>query len=98
MEELINPDVPWTWRKRPGGQPKTRAATLKEDLARRIGSAGSGRWNKEFASLAMDLAQDRRTWSAAVGDAVIAMDADSSRAGWMSSQVQEQGAEPPALK
>ncbi len=36
----------------------------------------------------MDLAQDRRAWSAAVRDAVNAMDADSARAGWMSSQVQ----------
>ncbi len=38
-------------------------------------------WNKEWASLAMDLAQDRRTWSAAVRGAVNAMDADSARAG-----------------
>ncbi len=42
---------------------------------------GSRRWNKEWASLAMDLAQDRRAWSAAVRDSVKAMDADSARAG-----------------
>ncbi len=39
------------------------------------------RWNKEWASFAMDLAQDRRTWSAAVRDTVYGMDADSARAG-----------------
>ncbi len=42
---------------------------------------GIRRWNKEWASLAMDLAQDRRAWSAAVRDVVNAMDADSARAG-----------------
>ncbi len=36
----------------------------------------------------MNLAQDRRAGSAAVRDAVNAMDADSARAEWMSSQVQ----------
>ncbi len=36
---------------------------------------GIRRWNKEWASLAMDLAQDRRAWSAAIRDAVDAMDA-----------------------
>ncbi len=36
------------------------------------------RWNKEGASLAMDLTEDRGTWSAAVRDAVNAMDADSA--------------------
>ncbi len=83
MRELINPDVPRTWRRRTGGQLKTWAATLKEELVRLIGPAvvGIRRWNKEWASLAMDLAQDRRAWSAAVRDAVNAMDADSARAG-----------------
>ncbi len=49
---------------------------------RLIGPAvvGIGRWSREWASLAMDLAQDRRAWSAAVRDAVNAMDADSARA------------------
>ncbi len=62
---------------------RTWATTLKEDLVRLIGPAvvGIRRWNKEWASLAMDLAQDRRAWSAAVRDAVAAMDADSARAG-----------------
>ncbi len=83
MRELIYPDVPRTWRRGTGGQLKTWAATLKEDLMRLIGPAvvGIQRWNKEWASLAMDLAQDRRAWSAAVRDAVNAMDADSARAG-----------------
>ncbi len=83
MRELINPDVPRTLRRRTGGQLKTLAATLKEDLVRLIGPAvvGIRRWNKEWTSLAMDLAQDRRAWSAAVRDAVNAMDADSARAG-----------------
>ncbi len=83
MRELINPDVPRTWRRRTGGQLKTWATTLKEDLMRLIGPAvvGIRRWNKEWASLAMDMAQDRRAWSAAVRDAVNAMDADSARVG-----------------
>ncbi len=45
---------------------------------RLIGPAviGIRRWSKEWMPLAMDLAQDRRAWSAAVRDAVNAMDAD----------------------
>ncbi len=90
MRELINLDVPRTWRGRTGGQLKAWATTLKEDLVRLIGPAvvGIRGWNKEWASLAMDLAQDRRAWSAAVRDAVNAMDTDSARAGRMPSQVQ----------
>ncbi len=69
-EQYDNP--PFSW-----------ATTLKEDLVRLIepGLVGIRRWNKEWASLAMDLAQDRRAWSAAVRDALNAMDADSARAG-----------------
>ncbi len=61
MRELINPDVPRTWRRRTGGQLKTWATTLKEGLVRLIGPAvvGIRRWD-EWASLAMDLARDRR--------------------------------------
>ncbi len=83
MRELINPDVPRTWRRRTGGQLKTWATKLKEDLVRLIGPAvvGTRRWNKEWASLAMGLAEDRHTWSAAVRDAVNIMDADSACAG-----------------
>ncbi len=83
MRELINPDVPRTWRMRTGGQLKTWATTLKEVLVLLIGSAvvGIRRWDKKWASLAMDLAKDRRSWSADVRDAVNAMDADSARAG-----------------
>ncbi len=40
--ELINPDVPQTWRKRTDGQLKTWAATLKEDLVRLIGPVAIG--------------------------------------------------------
>ncbi len=71
-----------SWRKRTGGQLKTWATMLKEDRVRLIGPVvvGIRRWNKEWASLAMDLAQDRRAWSAAVRDAVTAMDADSAGA------------------
>ncbi len=77
MRELINPDVPRTWHRRTGGQLKTWATTLTEDLVQLIGPAivVIRRWNKEWASLAMDLAQDRRAWSAAVRDTVNAMDA-----------------------
>ncbi len=55
---------------------------LKEDLVRLIGPAvvGIRRWNKDWASLAMGLVQDRYAWSAVVRDAVNAMDADSARA------------------
>ncbi len=62
IRELINPDVPRTWRRRTGGQLKTWATTLKEHLVRLIGPAvvGIRRWNKEWASLVMDLTQDRR--------------------------------------
>ncbi len=42
---------------------------------------GIRRWNKEWTSLAMDLAQDRRAWSDAVRDTVNAIDADSAHAG-----------------
>ncbi len=83
MREMINPDVPRAWRRPTGGQLKTWATTLKEDLLRLIGPAvvGIRRWNEEWASLAMDLAQDRRAWSAIVREAVNVMDADSARAG-----------------
>ncbi len=83
MRELINPDVSRTWRKRTGGQLKTLATTLKEGFVRLIGPAvvGIRRWNKEWTSLALYLAQDRRDWSAAVRDAVHAIDADSAGAG-----------------
>ncbi len=61
MRKLIDPDVPRTWRRRTGGQLKTWATTLKEDLVRHIGPAvvGIRRWNKEWASLAKGLTQDR---------------------------------------
>ncbi len=60
----------------------TWAATLKEDLVQAIRPAvvGIRRWNKESASLAVDLVQDRRAWAAAIRDAKRAMDADSARA------------------
>ncbi len=80
MRELINQDVPRTWRERTGGQLKAWVVTLKEDLVWDIRPAvvGIRRRNKERASLAMDLAQDRGAWSAAVPDAV---HADSARVG-----------------
>ncbi len=83
MRELINPDVPRNLRRRTGGQLKTWPTTLKEDLVRLIGPAVVciRRWNQEWASLAMDLAQDRRAWPAAVRDAVNAMDANAAHAG-----------------
>ncbi len=42
MRELINPDVPRTWRRRTGGQLKTWATTLNEELVRLIGPAVVG--------------------------------------------------------
>ncbi len=48
VRELINPDVPRTWRNRTVGQMKTLATTLKEDLVRLIGPAvvGIRRWTR----------------------------------------------------
>ncbi len=55
----------------------------RDAVVRLIGPAvvGIPRWNNEWASLAMGLAQDRHAWPEAFPDAVNAMDADSARAG-----------------
>ncbi len=81
IRELINPDVPRTWRRRTGGQLKTWAATLKADLSWLIGPI------TECALLAMDLAQDRLAWSAADRDSLHAIEA---YLGLLSSRVREQ--------
>ncbi len=81
IRELIIPDFLRTWLKRTGEQLKTWAATLKEDLVRLKERAvvDIRRWNEEWASLATEVTQDLRAWSAAVRDAANAMDADSTR-------------------
>ncbi len=68
MLELIDPDIPRTWRKLTLGQLKIWAATLKEDPVRLIGPVvvGIRRLNKEWASLAIDLTQAGRAWPAVV--------------------------------
>ncbi len=48
-------------------------------LVHRSAVVGTRRWNKEWASLAMDLAQDRRAWWATVRDAVNAIEANPTR-------------------
>ncbi len=54
--------------------------TLKEDLARLNGPDVSGlrRWNRDWMTVGIDWAQDRRAWAAAVRDAVVAMDAGAT--------------------
>ena len=80
IREVINPEPPAHWRKKRGGQLKTWLSTLKEDLARLSGPDvfGLRRWNRDWMTIGIDWAQDRRAWAAAVRDAVVAMDAGAT--------------------
>ena len=62
------------WRKRIGGQLKTWASTIKDDLEVLSGPevVGLRRWNRDCLTISCDQAQDRRTWAAMVRDAVLA--------------------------
>ncbi len=67
-----------------GGQLKTWATTIKADLEPISGPRvfGHARWRKGWVKVSSELAQDRRAWSASVGDVVNAVgDADSTRPG-----------------
>ncbi len=80
--EVIYPTPLPTWRKR-RGQLKTRSRTITEDLALLGGPQvyGLRRWNREWPSICIELAQDRRAWSAIVRDAVHALEAGQFRPG-----------------
>ncbi len=80
FREVINPEPPAQWRKKRGGQLKTWMTTLKEDLARLSGPDvfRLRRWNRDWMTIGIAWAQDRRAWAAAVRDAVVAMDAGAT--------------------
>ena len=61
-----------TWHKRSGGQNKTWLTTIKQDLSLISGPTvyGLRTWNRNWLQLSINLAQDRRAWSATVRDAV----------------------------
>ncbi len=77
IREVIIPELPAHWRKKRGVQLKTWMITFKEDLARLSGPDDFGlrRRNRDWMTIGIDWAQDRRDWAAAVRDAVVAMDA-----------------------
>ncbi len=77
IREVISPTLPPTWWKRRGGQLKTWSGTIKEDLALLGGPRvyGLRRWNQEWPPICIEMAQGRRAWSAAVRDAVNALEA-----------------------
>ncbi len=57
--------------------------TITEGLALLGGPLvyGLRRWNREWPSICIEMAQDRRAWSAAVRDAVNALEAGQLRPG-----------------
>ncbi len=65
------------------GQLKTWSGTIKEDLALLGGPRfySLRRWNREWPSICVEMAQDRRAWSAAVRDTVNALEAGQLRPG-----------------
>ena len=72
IRKLLLPPAPPDWRMRVGGQLKTWASTLKKDLTSLLGPTifGLRRWNNEWLQLSCELASDRKSWSAAIRDAV----------------------------
>ena len=79
-----NPPYLPNWRKRVGGELKTWANTIKDDLAALSGP----RWNRYWLAISRDLAQDQRRWAAMVPDVVLAREeAGSTRPGWKPIQV-----------
>ena len=78
------------WRKHIGGQLKTWASTIKNDLAALSGPqvVGLWWWNRNWLAISCHLAQDQWTWAAIVWDAVLAQEESSStRSGWKPLQV-----------
>ncbi len=91
IKDLLLPTPPRTWRRRAGGQLKTRATTVKADLEPLswLRISGHVRWRKDWVKLSSELAQDRRPWSSSFRDVVnLIGDASSARSGWMPTQVQ----------
>ncbi len=80
IREVINPESSAHWRNKRGGQLKTWMTTLKEDLLRLSGPDvfALRRWNRDWMTIGIAWAQDRRAWAAAVRDAVVAMDAGAT--------------------
>ncbi len=84
IKDLLLPTPPRTWRRRAGGQLKTRATTIKADLEPLSGPRvfGHARCRKDWVKVSSELAQDRRAWSASVRDVVNSIgDAGSTRPG-----------------
>ncbi len=83
IREVISPTPPPTWRKRLGGQLKTWSGTIKKDLALLDGPRvyGLRRWNRGGPWIGIEMAQDRRAWSAAVRDVMNALEAGQLRPG-----------------
>ena len=78
------------WRKRVGGQLKTWASTIKDDLAALSCPqvVGLRRWNRDWLAISCNLVQEQRPWAAMVWDAVLAQEeAGSTRPGWKPIQV-----------
>ena len=90
IRDVLLPTSFPNWQKRVGGQLKTWASTIKDDIAALSGPqvVGLRRWNRDWLAISCDLAQDRRTWAAMVRDAVLAQEeAGSTRPGWKLIQV-----------
>ncbi len=77
------------WRRKRGGQLKTRLSTVKADLTQMsgLGVYNLRRWNREGLSLGITWTQDRQTWAAAIRDVVVVVDTGTTSLGRMSSQV-----------
>ena len=78
------------WRKRVGGQLKTWASTIKDDLAALSGLqvVGLRRWNRDWLAISCDMAQGQRTLAAMVRDAELTREeAGSTWTGWKPPQV-----------
>ncbi len=84
IKNLLLPTPPRAWCRRPGGQLKTWAITIKAILGSLSGPRvfGHARWRKDWVKVSSEVAQDRRSWSASVRDAANAIgDAGSTRPG-----------------
>ncbi len=70
IKDLLLPTPPRTWRRRAGGQLKTRATTIKADLEPLFGPRvfSHARWKEDWVKVSSELAQDRRAWSASARD------------------------------
>ncbi len=82
IKDFLLPTPHRTWRRRPGGQLKTWATTIKVDLEPISGPRvfGHARWRKDWVKVSSELTQDRRAWSASVREVVNAIgDAGSTR-------------------